>query len=340
MTRTRRRFNYAYSRVPDTSPKVLFEKEYEYFVEDSFHTGGNYCFHGRSDLIPDFYILQRNGTKNQLGDFSCRGIRPNDSTVAALRQFLTSQLTAVGWDTLPSSTDFGLLQFLAELDDTLLLFSKRFWASLTYGSFTWGVLPFVSDLKAILETVAELSHYLNSLQYEDDINIAVDLPVDIYPPEYHFLIYKGDARVRKSGTLHFGNMSKQALFWLDAIGFHPDLATVWDLVPLSFVVDWLLPVGDFLSSLHQRGWVKSVAFKGWVTWKFTGTFSERISSSHPAASPQTLFSGVKVDYFERWFVDGVMPVYTSSDEIDFDLPTIKELFNIFYIFYLGRKTDL
>jgi hypothetical protein len=61
------------------------------------------------------------------------------------------------WSKLPSSSSFGIIQFFAELDDTLAMFTKRFLRKLSYGSVTWGVLPFIQDLRALAATLNNLS---------------------------------------------------------------------------------------------------------------------------------------------------------------------------------------
>jgi hypothetical protein len=39
---------------------------------------------------------------------------------------------------------------------------------------------------------------------------------------------------------------------LDSWGFYPTFENIWDLIPYSFVVDWLLGVGDFLERIDTR----------------------------------------------------------------------------------------
>lgn len=50
--------------------------------------------------------------------------------------------------------------------------------------------------------------------------------------------------------------------YTEMMGLNPTLSKVWDLVPLSFVVDWIYPVGDMIESLEgmttpQSNWIES-----------------------------------------------------------------------------------
>jgi hypothetical protein len=238
----------------------------------------------------------------------------------------------VEWDRLPTSSRFSIIQFFAELDDTLLLFTKRFWSSLSYGSFTWGVLPFVNDVKAILETISNLSVSLSSVNYEVVSEFSEHVPFG----KNTGFSYAGVQRLQ--GSLDLA-LSSPAIIWLDRLGFHPDLGTVWDLIPLSFVVDWLIPVGDYLSSLYDRGWIKSVPFYGWRSIKYSGV--THVFTSYPADYVIDISLPGIIDFqgYRRDFIYGVLDVDDTAD-LSFEFPSIKQLFNMLYIFVLSRKTKL
>jgi hypothetical protein len=48
------------------------------------------------------------------------------------------------------------------------------------------------------------------------------------------------------------------IFSAESVGLLPRLSTLWDLVPFSFVVDWLMKIGDKLDSVDSQ--VKLLAF--------------------------------------------------------------------------------
>jgi hypothetical protein len=232
------------------------------------------------------------------------------------------------WGKLPSSSEFGIIQFFAELDDTIGLFALRFWKSLSYGSFTWGVMPFINDLKALIKSIENLEKDLSRFSYEDSTEIEVP-DFDQREGKYGFVTSYGKVKLRKTGL---GDISFQhpGSVFLDRVGFQPDLATAWDLVPLSFVVDYLIPIGDWLDSLRPGGWVQVMYFTGWITIKYDCT----VTHYNLDYSPSSHTYDMKV--FSRYHSNDVLVVETKTP--DFDVPSFRQLFNILYIFLLsGNK---
>jgi hypothetical protein len=61
------------------------------------------------------------------------------------------------------------------------------------------------------------------------------------------------------------------------LGLYDPLSVAWELVPYSFVVDWFLPIGEYLSNLNQLGslrgrWLSSrrVGTEGGISFDWTG----------------------------------------------------------------------
>lgn len=56
-----------------------------------------------------------------------------------------------------------------------------------------------------------------------------------------------------------------------------DAYNVWDMIPLSFVADWFLPIGDFLEDFSQN-WVADSAIFDIATvttsWKWSHTIRD------------------------------------------------------------------
>lgn len=48
---------------------------------------------------------------------------------------------------------------------------------------------------------------------------------------------------------------------IQQLGLQPDLYNLWDLIPFSFVIDWILPVGDKLEALQKYTWLKSMPYR-------------------------------------------------------------------------------
>lgn len=70
--------------------------------------------------------------------------------------------------------------------------------------------------------------------------------------------------VKYSGTLEarvFAKMRLNATAKTVGLGLNP-LKTLWELTPLSFVVDWVIPIGDMLGALVQPAHSRQIAISG------------------------------------------------------------------------------
>lgn len=67
--------------------------------------------------------------------------------------------------------------------------------------------------------------------------------------------------------------------WLDQIGFHPDLATVYEAIPFSWMIDWFVPIGNYLESMSSSWLNPQINFTGSISTKYT--FSGHTDSSNP-----------------------------------------------------------
>jgi len=244
------------------------------------------------------------------------------------------------WKKLRYSNEFGLIQFIAELDETLLTFTKKFWAEFSYGSFTWGILPFVSDIKAILSQIKRLQEkydQFDGMEYTDIIKEDFD---------YEFLSSPHSRTYQVTGTIKCSNRGlifPPALFDTDGIdiaalydllGFQPSLSTAWDLIPLSFLVDYLLPVGDFLDNLKSsEGWTRHCLFRGWSSTKITARVENGKLTANYGYAP--VKSNFLIREYSRKYRTAILNDITYKPKINwFDYPSFKELFNWWYV--LGR----
>lgn len=62
----------------------------------------------------------------------------------------------------------------------------------------------------------------------------------------------------KESTNQLTNMVKRAGYELDVL---PTTANMWDMVPLSFVVDWFLPIGDYFEKVEARNYMATLPLK-------------------------------------------------------------------------------
>lgn len=234
----------------------------------------------------------------------------------------------LNWNKLPTSSQFGLLQFIAELDDTLLMFSKKFLSKLSYGAITWGVLPFVSEMKAFLDALERIFRRYSSDNsayfYEDQISESM---VDEYISSGVRWRSSVDVKVRHTGRVHMP--TPDILQFFDLIGFQPSLSTVWDLIPLSFALDWFIPIGSYLDNLkHSEGWVSQIYFNGWTTTSLSVTIVPIDVPSDPNWKPAGTY---KYTSFERVAQGRILNDVTYKPKVKFSLPDFMELFNTLYL---------
>lgn len=226
---------------------------------------------------------------------------------------VNSVLSTVGAE-LPKAFQFkfqknnglDLLATIGELDDTIAQLMGGIPAMFgSYGAVKWGTLPLFSDLKNLWSSLVdlcskdrigrELEHYLKSKS--KDITHTSHHSVT---KQYGNKVYDFSGQVRDTGEFSFdlgdGFSSKQiaAAIFLDEIGFHPDLQVLWELTPLSFVVDWFVPVGQALNAVHPRGWfVPKVRFFGQRTYKAQ-------CDLYSPATVETFFTSQGVWSSTRW----------------------------------------
>lgn len=75
-----------------------------------------------------------------------------------------------------------------------------------------------------------------------------------------------------------GRIDDPELFAASQLGLDSVVSPVWELVPFSFVVDWIIPIGTYLNALHGP---KALSFVGGYTSykvKETGTYRYRYSN--------------------------------------------------------------
>lgn len=254
-----------------------------------------------------------------------------DVPVESIKSFGLSKVY-IGLDFIEDNS-FELIPFLVDWDDTLAMFSKKFLKELSYGSVTWGVLPFMSDLRSLASSLDAINGKIAS-SYEKLIgkritrrfNWTHSIPSSWNPGA---LRYDIEGKTVISGYMTGDNVypdsvSKAMAVFLDEIGLHLDLKTAWDVIPLSFVIDYFLPVGDLLESCHPRGWFNP-------QFSFTGGLS--VSADIKAVWQGGGFTGSPAKY--SLYIRDYLPnaLFGSRPPVhpEFTAPSFRELFNTAYL---------
>lgn len=181
--------------------------------------------------------------------------------------------------------DFDVPMFLAELGETLSMLRnplkglKKFVRrKKSIGSFTemlsdqwlqyrYGIKPLVSDIDKAATVVSAAQHrYANiirkSSSYRETLNTK-NVTTNNYIPWARFnqitsVIERNNVSVTCSRFYHWENNVYSPLLQGNAIGL------LWEMIPYSFVVDWFIGIGDFISTfrtnplLHHLGYTCTV----------------------------------------------------------------------------------
>jgi hypothetical protein len=96
--------------------------------------------------------------------------------------------------------------------------------------------------------------------------------------------------------------SNEAIISLSSLGVTNPLSVAWELVPFSFVVDWMLPIGSFLNSLDAGLGYSSISYSSSLLIKAKWEDKGR-NTAHPSKPTWTIkndFRGTKeLTYLKR-----------------------------------------
>jgi len=230
----------------------------------------------------------------------------------------------VPWEMLLSSSKFGITQFLAELDETIMMILGRIaWKFFNVEEYTYGWAPFLADLGNMMDGFNRMSKLIDQ-KLMQRVGMRVELP----PGETYVTASHRSKRIYgqfvQSGVINLKGMIPQVA--LDNFGLHLDANVLWDLIPLSFMLDYLIPIGDFLDSLRPSGWVRTVPFLGSLA--VTDTVYTTQSYHYPVSTlPYEM--GTVTKYYTRRHVDSVIDIDFNS-KVDWELPTFRELLNMIW----------
>lgn len=146
-----------------------------------------------------------------------------------------------------------------------------------YLNWQFGWLPTMSDAQALYDTFRNLEKKLDQLianankpqkaYYSERIEVS-ERSVDLRESQWKDGLQAKLAKhtVKYTAVMRYSydlpqlrTLKKEALVkraYLDALGFNNPLRTIWERVPFSFVLDWLIPVGDFLEQFSSH-WVET-----------------------------------------------------------------------------------
>lgn len=138
--------------------------------------------------------------------------------------------------------------------------------------FAWKpLLADIDDATRILADGLSQSDILTA-SAEGKTSCPAPLP-DVQPKIFNFT-WSGEHSVEVKVTYKITN---PLLYDLEKLGLLNPLSLAWELVPLSFVIDWFLPIGNFLQALTQPFGISfSTGYRTSVlTWNYNVDFTHQ-----------------------------------------------------------------
>lgn len=134
-------------------------------------------------------------------------------------------------------------------------------------AWQFGLKPILSDLKGIVDTISEDKKDLGHIVYRNRQSTYVDRNVIIGGLPFRCF---GTLALRR--TIHY-SVNNPAFALFDRLGLSNPLSLLYEATPLSFVLDWFLPLSEYLDSLSASGFdlelrqvaAESLTFKGRLT---------------------------------------------------------------------------
>lgn len=140
--------------------------------------------------------------------------------------------------------------------------------------YNYGVKPMLSDMFGACDAInrAPQEHWMVTVRGKAGIKLAGY--TECYPISGNLSRSLAKYEVETGCKVRIdAQPASPGLITLASLGITNPAELGWELIPFSFVVDWLFPVGDYLSSLDATlGWdVKGVSITKY--YKFHSTFS-------------------------------------------------------------------
>lgn len=137
--------------------------------------------------------------------------------------------------------------------------------------YSFGVAPLITDIKAILNVRQNVKKRIAELQRRSGRTLRLSSrtgqTVSNLPDSWVFapsssarrLECEGEWRIQSSGcvsadvtSFFVSDASSQTKLWSSALGLSSPLSSIWELIPFSFVADWLLPIGAQFERVESK----------------------------------------------------------------------------------------
>lgn len=160
-----------------------------------------------------------------------------------------------------------------------------------YLALNYGILPTISDIKAIIEAFKRIGPYIDKNGFKTYNAVSQDFD------DKGVLTYNLEQRIKIA--IENEDSGFQALAQkVESAGFALTLENVWDLIPYSFVLDWFIDIGGFLERADTRMRLMRLNIR-YATMSSKKTTSMRVNPSAQFPMSGTL----SVVRYQRWTTD-------------------------------------
>lgn len=127
------------------------------------------------------------------------------------------------------------------------LSSKKVNAAQAWLELQYGWLPLLGDIHGAFEAVIR---GIRDMEYTVVARRNISTQLDLPPKPFHYKRWEPQGEVTEGcSTVLWAKISSGILDTLNSLGLLNPALVAWELVPFSFVVDWLFPVGATLNAL-------------------------------------------------------------------------------------------
>lgn len=190
----------------------------------------------------------------------------------------------------------------------LITFFKPGSSAYLFGKYA--VLPTVSDLRRLMKGASKFSMFLDRQRLHSRRITSLSTPGCSYSTHTAVLT----AQCAAYPTWLTGEIQER-IAWMKNWGMWPELTNLWDLLPYSFVLDWVIQFGDLFKQVDDFLLVKDYFPVDYVVCSEKWEVGVEATSMVPWA---TMVSGVvDFSYYVRWIsrecpLPNIDPVSTES----------------------------
>lgn len=158
--------------------------------------------------------------------------------------------------------------------------------------YQYGIMPLISDLQG---AVAALDRGLRKDGHHFSVRRRLTDKIALPPPRSSYDVWKvtGSAHVGVETQL-YARIDNRYLDLINSLGLLNPATVLWELTPYSFVIDWLLPIGNVLDAMtagvgitYKGGYTNK---KSWIDFEIECCKQTPLNESDPL--PRAKFENV------------------------------------------------